>query len=119
MNYIQNKEFIESELIPFIETLVSDYIDDEIEYAESVDELDEVDYMNCPEDLKAEILENIENLVIECIDDYDIITDMNQEEYEEQVGAIIENVFEDVKAEKMQIVREDLERSDYFEEFED
>ena len=118
MNYIDNINFISNELKPCIDNLVCNYIDEEIEYAESMEELDEIEYMNCPEELMEEILEEVHDLILECLDDYDIIT-ISEDDFEYKIGAIVDDEFEKIKNKKLEIRREDFEKLDYFEEEDD
>jgi hypothetical protein len=116
MNYIDDDTFLKSELIPFIQAMISDYIIEELSYVETVDDLDEIEYMNCPEDLRDNILDNVNDFILECIDDYDVITNISKDDYEEKIDSIIEDVFEDVKKNEIQFRRDDFDRLDYFEE---
>lgn len=116
VTYIENRTFIKDELIPLVETLISEYIDDDMRYVETSDELEEIEFMNCPDELRETIFNEVSNLINECIDDYDIISDINKEEYEDKIGAIIDEKFEEIKKEKIDIRREDFDRLDYFED---
>ena len=114
ITYIENRTFIKDELIPLIETFISEYIDEDMRYIETPDELEEIEFMNCPDELRETIFNETSNLINECIDDYDIISNIDQEEYEDKIGAIIDEKFEEIKKEKIDIRREDFERLDYF-----
>lgn len=119
MNYIDNNNFLNNELIPLVKNVVSDYVNEEISYIETLDDLDEFEYSNCPEELRANIIEDINNLILDCIDDYDIITNIDDDDYEEKINNIIDNVYEEIKSTSIDIRREDFDRLDYFEDEEE
>lgn len=119
MNYIDNNNFLNNELIPLVKNVVSDYVNEEISYIETLDDLDEFEYSNCPEELRANIIEDINKLILDCVDDYDIITNIDDDDYEEKINNIIDNVYEEIKNTSIDIRREDFDRLDYFEDEEE
>ena len=117
MNYIDNETFINGELIPLIDSEINSYLNDEIKFAESTSEIKDLMYINCPDDLKDDIMHDIECLINECIDDYDIIE--ADEEYEDNLYALIDNEFEKCKNNVLSLELESVERDDFYDEYED
>lgn len=117
-----NDEFIDNELIPLIETEVAYYIDEELRYIETIDELEELENTNCPEDLKIDIMEKISQEQISVISDYGEELDVDNftdEDINNMIENTIESIYEDTKNEKVQIKREVFEREDFFDYEED
>lgn len=117
-----NDEFMDNELIPLIETEVAYYIDEELRYIETIDELDELENTNCPEDLKIDIMEKISQEQISIISDYGEELDVDNftdEDINNMIENIIESIYEDTKSEKVQIKRDVFEREDFFDYEED
>lgn len=112
-----NDEFMDNELIPLIETEVAYYIDEELRYIETIDELDELENTNCPEDLKIDIMEKISQEQISVISEYGEELDVDNftdEDINNMIENTIESIYEDIKSEKVQIKREVFEREDFF-----
>ena len=112
-----NDEFMDNELIPLIETEVAYYIDEELRYIETIDELEELENTNCPEDLKIDIMEKISQEQISVISDYGEELDVDNftdEDINNMIENTIESIYEDIKSEKVQIKREVFEREDFF-----
>ena len=117
-----NDEFIDNELIPLIETEVAYYIDEELRYIETIDELEELENTNCPEDLKIDIMEKISQEQISVISDYGEELDVDNftdEDINNMIENTIESIYEDTKSEKVQIKRGVFEREDFFDYEED
>lgn len=117
-----NDEFMDNELIPLIETEVAYYIDEELRYIETIDELEELENTNCPEDLKIDIMEKISQEQISVISDYGEELDVDNftdEDINNMIENTIESIYEDTKSEKVQIKREVFEREDFFDYEED
>lgn len=112
-----NDEFMDNELIPLIETEVAYYIDEELRYIETIDELEELENTNCPEDLKIDIMEKISQEQISVISEYGEELDVDNftdEDINNMIENTIESIYEDIKSEKVQIKREVFEREDFF-----
>lgn len=117
-----NDEFMDNELIPLIETEVAYYIDEELRYIETIDELEELENTNCPEDLKIDIMEKISQEQISSISEYGEELDVDNftdEDINNMIENTIESIYEDIKSEKVQIKREVFEREDFFDYEED
>lgn len=117
MNYIENETFINNELIPLIDNEITSYIEEEIRFAESSNDIEDMLDINCPEDLKNDILSAANDLISECIDEYEIaISDRN--EYEDHIMQLIDSEFEKCKNDIVTIELESVERDDFFDEYE-
>lgn len=118
MNYIDNENFLNSELIPLIDSQIAMYLEEEIKFAESTSEIEDMMYMNCPDDLKDTIFEEVENLISNCIDDYDII-EADDDEYEDNIVSLIDSEFEKCKNDILTIELESMEKENFFDEYEE
>ena len=112
-----NDEFIDNELVPLIEREVAYYIDDELRYVETLEEIEEIENLNCPEDLKTEIIEKISLDQISEFSEFGEELDIDNYS-DEDINNIIENMiesaYEDIKNEKLQIKRDIFEKEDFF-----
>lgn len=118
MNYIEDENFKNNELIPLIDSMINTYLNDEVKYAESLSEIENIMYDNCPEDLKYDILVEVNDLITQCVDDYDII-EWNEDEYENMLNLIIDNEFEKCKTDIIDIEMDSFEKENFFDEYEE
>lgn len=118
MNYIEDENFKNNELIPLIDSMINTYLNDEVKYAESLSEIENIMYDNCPEDLKYDILVEVNDLITQCVDDYDII-EWKEDEYENMLNLIIDNEFEKCKTDIIDIEMDSFEKENFFDEYEE
>lgn len=118
MNYIDNESFISNELIPLIDSEIHMYLEDQIKFAETTSEIEDMMYDNCPEDLKNDILVEVEDLISQCIDDYDII-ESDDDECMANLSMLIDTEFEKCKIDVLTIELENVEKENFFDDYEE
>lgn len=114
-NRTMHDDMIEDELAPLIETEISYYIDEELRYIETIEDLEDFENTNCPEELKTEIMEKISQEQASMFNEYELELDnLKNDDINAVIEDIIDSSYEDIKSEKSQIKREVFEREDFF-----
>jgi hypothetical protein len=116
MNYFENESFLDEQILPYLKMMITNYLEDEVDWAEYKEDLDELEYSNCPQQLVDDIFDGIDSVIKESYNDYFDDEPEFNEEYEEELQSLIENVYDDTKYEIIDRAKDRFEREDMINE---
>lgn len=122
MTYLDNNELLSKEILPEVNSIISEYIDSEFSYIENEDDLKDLENKEVDEDLYEEVERGLNNLIDEVKDEYNL-SDIDERFNKEELLEIIESAFEDYKELTIEKYLEEFDRiesfNDYFSNEED
>ena len=122
MTCLDNNELLSKEILPEVNSIISEYIDSEFSYIENEDDLKDLEDKEVDEDLYEEVERGLNHLIDEIKDEYDL-SQIDERFDKEELLEIIESAFEDYKELTIEKYLEEFDRiesfNDYFSNEED
>ena len=117
MTYLDVDKFVTGDLLPMINDLVKEYLEDTYSYIENEDDLEDLEDAEITDEFMMQVKIAIYDLIDEVYDDYDFSKVDDKEINNELLYQIIDSSFVDYKEILIQKYNDQFDKEEYIDEY--
>ena len=118
MNYLSINDLVSKEILPQINDIIADYLEDKFSYIENQEDLEDLEEYEIEEDLIEIVTNGIIDMIAEVKDDYsEELSKVDEPMDSTELYNMVESSFNDYKEIMIQRFNDEFEREEYLDEY--
>lgn len=118
MNYLEINDLVSKEILPEINNIISDYLEDKFSYIENEEDLEDLENYDIDDDLIDVVRSGIFDVIAEVKEEYEEeLSKVNEDIDENELYNIIESSVNDYKDIMIERIREEFDKEDFFDDY--